>query len=263
MKLIKKRGDNLNFNDRILLNELKFNDTDDQIIDYIKLDMNRVINQSIQKTAEELFTVPNTIVRFAKKLGYKGISDLKFALRQEVEKLGIQKENSTIETHTLKNMPENIIRTLDVIDFLLVQKVARKMKEAKRVILIGIGDSTYFCEMLMKNLRCVGKSAEFFQHRHDIIYNVDNCDNKDLYIVISVSGESRTIVESVKIAKSRGAYIVSLTHFSENTLCKLSDLNLYYWAPPQIINNYNSTDRVGIMILLRSISEAFWKEYKL
>ncbi|NFI04217.1 hypothetical protein FC959_07335 [Clostridium botulinum] len=59
--------DNVNFEDRVLLNELKFTDTDDQIIEYIRENKEKILNQSIQETAEELFTVPNTIVRLSKK----------------------------------------------------------------------------------------------------------------------------------------------------------------------------------------------------
>lgn len=57
----------MNFEDRVLLNELKFTDTDDQIIEYIRENKEKILNQSIQETAEELFTVPNTIVRLSKK----------------------------------------------------------------------------------------------------------------------------------------------------------------------------------------------------
>ncbi|MDU6976065.1 MAG: MurR/RpiR family transcriptional regulator, partial [Clostridiales bacterium] len=70
----------MNFEERVLLNELRLTDTDDQVVDYIREDYNRFVNQSVQKVAEDLFTVPNTIVRLSKKLGYKGFSDLKFSL---------------------------------------------------------------------------------------------------------------------------------------------------------------------------------------
>lgn len=75
----------MNFEERVLLNELRLTDTDDQVVDYIREDYSRFVNQSVQKVAEDLFTVPNTIVRLSKKLGYKGFSDLKFSLRAELE----------------------------------------------------------------------------------------------------------------------------------------------------------------------------------
>ena len=249
----------MNFQDRVLLNELKFNDTDDQIIEYIRKNKNEFINQSIQKTAKELFTVPNTLVRFSKKLGYNGFSELKFGLRQDMDTEDIESEckNKILTT----DIPETILKTLELIDSETIDKVVRKIKDARKVMFLGIGDSIYFCEMFAKNIRCVGKRIEFFYHRHDMLYNVENCESKDVYIALSVSGESKDIIEAVEKAKARGSYIISITHLSENTLSKISDINLFFWGPKQIINNYNATDRVGIMLLIRIISERFWKEF--
>lgn len=249
----------MNFQDKILLNELKFNDTDDQIIDYIKDNKTSFVNQSIQKTAQALYTVPNTLVRFSRKLGYNGFSELKFALKQEMDIEDREKESKN-QIATTK-IPDTILKTLELIDSDTIDKVVRKIREARKVMFLGIGDSIYFCEMFAKNIRCVGKRVEFFHHRHDMLYNVENCDPKDIYIALSVSGESKEIIEAVEKAKERGAYIISVTHLSENTLSKLSDINLFFWGPKQIINKYNATDRVGIMVLIRMISERFWQEF--
>ncbi len=51
------------------LNEDKLNDTDDQIVEYIRKNREEIGDISIQAMAKGLYTVPNTIVRFAKKLG--------------------------------------------------------------------------------------------------------------------------------------------------------------------------------------------------
>lgn len=66
----------MKFEDRVILNELKFTDTDDQIIEYIRKNKVKILSQSIQDTAEQLYTVPNTIVRLSKKLGYNGFLEL-------------------------------------------------------------------------------------------------------------------------------------------------------------------------------------------
>lgn len=268
----------MKFEERVLLNELSLNDTDDQIIDYIRENTRVVVNQSIQKTAQELFTVPNSIMRLSRKLGYNGFSEMKFAIKQELNEEDINRQQNGSTKNIIKNelkeidkiseqlkgvhyFPENILRTLNLVNTSIVERSAKKISEAKSVKFLGIGDSIYFCEMFCKNLRCVGKKSEFFQHRHDMIYSVNNCDNKDLYIAISVSGESSQIIEAVEKAKKNGAYVISVTHFSDNSLSKLADINLFFWAPREDKNNYNATDRVGLMILIRILSEVFWEIY--
>ena len=56
----------MKFEERVQLNEDKLNDTDDQIVDYIRKNREGIGDISIQAMAEALYTVPNTIVRFAK-----------------------------------------------------------------------------------------------------------------------------------------------------------------------------------------------------
>ncbi|SHJ21986.1 transcriptional regulator, RpiR family [Clostridium cavendishii DSM 21758] len=246
----------MKFKERVLMYEDKLKDTDDQIVEYINNNTEEFLNQSIQKTAEILFTVPNTIVRFSKKLGYLSFSDLKHSLRDE------EKTISSKESFTEFTILNNINKTLELIDINIINKAAKKILESKNTFCIGAGDSIYFCEMFTKSLRCVGKRAEFFQHRHDMIYSMEKCESKDVIIVISVSGETKQLIEAVNKAKDRGAYVIALTHLSINSICELADINLHYWAPKISINNYNATDRVGIVIVTRLLSEAVWNELK-
>lgn len=241
----------MNFEDRVKLYEYKLNDTDDQIIDYIRANKKEVMTISIQKLSQKLFTVPNTIVRLSRKLGYEGFSELKLALKTE------QETNSIPNTE----LPDSIKKTYQVMDMNTIDKVCKKFQEAKNIYFYGIGDSVSFCEMMAKNLRCVGKKTEFFTHRHDLIYNAENIKPKDVVFVISVTGETNQIIEATNIAKERGAYIISITHFCKNSLVNLADISLYCWACKQKLNNYDITDRIGIMIVLRKLSEHFWKFY--
>jgi hypothetical protein len=73
----------MTFEERVQLNEDKLNDTDDQIVEYIRKNREEIGDISIQAMAKALYTVPNTIVRFAKKLGYRGFAEMKAALALE------------------------------------------------------------------------------------------------------------------------------------------------------------------------------------
>lgn len=241
----------MKFDDRILLYEYKLNDTDDMIIEYIKKDYNNVLNKSIQKIAEELFTVPNSIVRLSKKLGYKGFSELKYELKQQLD--GEIKSEQNIDVITY-----NINKTINLIDMENIDRVVKRIKTSRKVYVLGIGDSRFYCEMLVRNLRVVNIDVECFHYRHDMIFNSQKSTKNDLFIIISVSGESKDLIEAANIVKSNNSFIVSATHFQKNSLSNISDIKLYFWAPEVLVENYNVTDRIGIMILIRIISEKVW-----
>lgn len=253
--MVKSHGkeENMKFRERLIIHEDKLNDTDDQIAEYINQNQEKFCSQSIQKSAEILFTVPNTLVRFSKKLGYEGFSDMKHELKNE-------NSSFTIEGYKEEfNILDNITKTMDSVDIDAINKACRKILETRNTYCIGMGDSIYYTELLRNNLRCIGIKAEYFQHRHDMIYSMRNIESKDVVVVISVSGETPQLIEAVNTAKERGAYIISITNVSINTIAELSNINLHFFAHITEKNGYNTTDRVGILILIRLISETLWK----
>ncbi|WP_085061510.1 MurR/RpiR family transcriptional regulator [Clostridium butyricum] len=119
----------MKFEDRVILNELKFTDTDDQIIEYIRKNKDKVLSQSIQDTAEQLYTVPNTIVRLSRKLGYNGFSELKFELKKEQEG---RNSSSQIRFDSEEFISENIVKTMNMVDKEVIKKTIKKNKTIKK-----------------------------------------------------------------------------------------------------------------------------------
>lgn len=242
----------MNFEDRVLKYEFQLNDTDDEIIDYIRRHRNNIQNISIQKIANDLYTVPNSIMRLAKKLGYSGFSQLKILIQEEYQHQD--------QLHQLK-IPSNVIKTMELINYDILYDVTKKLIVAKKIHFIGVGDSLSFCEMMVRNMRCIEKRAECYQNYHDIDFEVKHCDKNDLIFIISASGENKRLIELAKDAKLREVTTISVTHFNKNPLSQIVDIPLYFYGEPRKVNGYNVDDRTGLMILLRELSEVFWRNY--
>ena len=82
-----------------------------------------------------------------------------------------------------------------------------------------------------------------------------------MLIVISARGENDRMLDLAREAKNIGMPVVSITHFYENRLAKEADFNLYFWGEDREVQGYNVTDRSGLMVLVRLLSEEFWQEY--
>ncbi len=246
----------MNFSERLSVHEFKLNDTDDEIADYMKNYKGDIIKLSIQKIAQDLFIAPNTIMRFSKKIGYSGFSELKYSLQNEIKPL---EDGATISGQLLSQLPSNIAKTLDIVDTAKIKKVAELMRKANCIIFAGVGDSGYFCEMLGNNLRCVEFKVQYYTQIHNMFFAVRHGMKEDLLLVISASGENNRLCELISEAKSRGMYTVSITHFCENPVANLADENLYFWGEFREVNGYNVTDRSGLMMIIRLLSEEFWR----
>ncbi|MGW9019010.1 MurR/RpiR family transcriptional regulator [Priestia megaterium] len=237
------------FEDRIQKFEYKLNDTDDQIIEYILKNKQEVVKLSIQRLAANLYTVPNSIIRLSKKLGYDGYSQLKNSLKEEVNEAKEAKEES---------LQFNIKRTFSLIDIEKIAIVVKMLYEAKRVLFFGVGDTALFCEMMVKNLKIAGKQSDFYIHRHEAIYGINELEKDDVLFLLSLSGETEQVLEMAELGKSKKIKIITLTHFNRNSLQKLGDVNLYCYAPKQMLKGHNVTDKTPLMIIVRTLSEYYW-----
>lgn len=249
----------MTFEQRAYEYEFQLNDTDDDVISYIRENRENIKNISIQKIASELYVAPNTIMRLAKKLGYSGFSELKFSIQRENQPLA--DEGKTIGSELLGSLPENIARTIDVIDEKELKRAIQAMHDAHCCIFAGVGDSSYFCEILGKNLRCLDVYVQYYTHIHDMIYAISHGNREDALIVISARGTNKRLLKLAEDAHNKGMKVISVTHFNENPLVELADIALYFWGENQVVQGYNVTDRSGLMVLVRLLSEEYWRHY--
>ena len=241
----------MNFEERVKQQEFKLNDTDDEIVDYIRTNRERIPNLSIQKVAQDLYIVPNAIMRLCRKLGYTGYSQLKILLQTE--------ERDGLIVDKLFN--QNIHKSIDLINYDTLKDVASKMYGCKIIHFIGVGDSLKYCEMMTNYMEVYDFRAKNYQTYREIEYRIQHASEKELLFIISASGRNSRINEWLKIAKKNGVTIISITHFGDNELSQLADIPIYFWGPEQRQNGYNVTDRCGLDIVLRELTELFWQMY--
>jgi DNA-binding MurR/RpiR family transcriptional regulator len=243
----------MRFEERVHKYEYKLNDTDDQIIEHIINNKQEAVTMSIQYLASKLYTVPNTITRLSKKLGYEGYSQMKISLKEEI--------------HTQQDLSEdclinNINKTIGLIDREKLAIVTKMIQEAHRVLFFGVGDTAPFCEIMVKNLKVVGKHAEYHFHRHDMVHEVNQLEVTDVLFLISLSGETPQVIDMAELAKQRGARLISLTHFDKNSLEHMSDAKLYCYSPKKTFNDFNITDKTPVLIVLQALAEFYWEASK-
>jgi DNA-binding MurR/RpiR family transcriptional regulator len=238
------------FEERVQKYEYKLNDTDDQIVEYIMKNKGEAVTFSIQYLAAKLYTVPNTITRLSKKLGYDGYSQMKNNLKEEIHTNLVDPENSLALT---------IHKTMDLIDQDKLSITAKMIQDANKVLFYAVGDTAPLCENMVKSLKLAGKPSSFYVHRHDVVHEINQLQATDLLFLISLSGETPQVLEMAELAKQRGVKIISLTHLDRNSLQQIADVNLYCYSPKKVLNGYNITDKTPVMIVLRALSELYWE----
>lgn len=246
----------MTFDERVRAVEDSLNETDDALLLYIRENREEILGLTIQKIASKLFIAPNSIMRFAKKLGYSGFAELKFSIQSE-----LHPKDATPGRQLMDMLPNNVVKTLDIIDPRQLELAADIIHRSNFCILAGVGDSTAYCELLGKNLRCVDCNVQYYTQIHDMIYAVEHAGPGGALVVISARGENPRLVELTKTAKKRDLRTISITHMKPNPLAAAAHCNLYFWGEHRTVQGYNVTDRIGLMLLIRLLSETYWKHY--
>jgi glucosamine--fructose-6-phosphate aminotransferase (isomerizing) len=115
-----------------------------------------------------------------------------------------------------------------------MEEYADRLKEIKRLILIGCGTSWHaglVGEYLFEDLARVPVEVEYaseFRYRNPVIYG------DDLIIAVSQSGETADSLAAMELAKRKGASVFGVCNVVGSSIPRLSDAGAYTHAGPEI-----------------------------
>lgn len=197
------------------------NDSDRLIWHYLSSNRKECSNLSINELADRCHVSRTTILRFSKKLRFKGYSELKMTLRQEEnEQAGptdamhrvVGVYNDEIK-RIIRQDCDRLFELFDRSKNLYVYSTGRIQSSAAHEI------TRIFLEagLLFYEVKGPAESRSLLR-----TLTADDC-----VIMISCSGESEEAVTFARTLNVHGVPTISMTLLQENKLARLSDYNLY------------------------------------
>lgn len=199
----------------------KFTDNEKHVCHYLSGHYEECIKKTIEEFAIDCHVSKTLLVRFAKKIGLSGYSELKARIKIE-----LQEKEESVEgllwtmTDSYHKMMNDLIQK-DLSTFF------KKLYSAERVFVYGSGSSQARAASEMKRIFLPVKEMISFTG-HDLFYALQKIATpKDLVIIISLSGESNIVVKLAKMLRVNQVETVSITGLRSNTLASLCGENLY------------------------------------
>ena len=235
----------------------QLNDNDLFIWNYISKNRVECERMTIDQLAYKCSVSRTTILRFAQKLSLKGYGELKVYLKLDNEKA----TENTNNLNSICNSYYDVIKRMREKD---CREICKNIDKAKCLYIYGIG-------MVQSSIRKEIKRT--FLSGNKVFYDVGNytearnvtrmVKEDDLCILISVSGENEDLLEIAKELKLKNVTILSITRLKENSLARISDLNLYITTA--IIDDFPSKTKyesVTAYFILIEILFMKYMEYK-
>ncbi len=177
--------------------------------------------KTVDEFAADCSVSKTMLIRFAKKLGLSGYSELKARIRIE------RREAQPNVDGLLQAMTDSYHKMMEDLVKKNLTKLFEKLFAANRVFVYGSGSSQARAASEMKRIFLPAKEM-IHLHGHDLLCTLKRfAKPEDLVMIISLSGESDMVVELAKALKVSNVPTVSITRQKSNTLASLCQENLY------------------------------------
>lgn len=211
----------------------QFSATEMRIAQFILDDPTEIPQLNTAELAEKTATSPSSVVRFARKIGLKGYTELQMELTrvESIDQRLYDEINPKDDTTTLKQklalrITHSITTTSESLSNENVDEVVTAIEKASHVIVYGLGASGLVAQDFVQKFGRVGKSTYFSADTHQLAVEIENQLPEPLFFVISHSGETKEAIKLAKIAKDRGLQVVTLTSNTTSRLYPLGDYHL-------------------------------------
>ncbi len=194
------------------------------VADYILKEKTNIKNINISILAEETGVSVGTITKVGKKLGYGNFVEMKLAIAK-LDTLEKDEYDGKFK-QIYEFYKETIDRSNQIINQKMLEQVVQKINTARTIHIYGIGSSGLTAMELQYRLARMGYKVRVDNEYHQMIMNSSVLSDQDLVIAISISGETKEIVEAIKVAKSRHCYTISFTGTEDSSVAKVSDFSV-------------------------------------
>lgn len=194
-----------------------------------------VKDMSITKLAENTGASTATITRFAKKVGVKNFVELKMKINLS-NNFNSDKKVDDLFLNITNYYKEVIDNSKKLVDKNKILNLVDKIKSAEKVYIYGIGSSGLTADEMRLRLLRMGFNVSSITDSHLMKINSAIISENELVIAISISGKTKEIVESLKIAQENGANTLLITSFENTEAEKYADLKV-------LIYNINFVDQ--------------------
>ena len=217
------------------MKQTDFSNAESALVEYILAKGTAIEPLTIKEIAEANYVHPSTLIRVAKKLGYKGWLELREEFLAEQTYLQTYFEdvdaNFPFQTNdglmTIANKIASLERTtiddtLSLLNHDELQKAKQLLLNAKQIKIFGSNANLLISQDFALKMRRIQKNVVMSQTMWEDAYEAFNSQEDTCAILISYTGENGFIMQIAKILQKQNIPIIALTSIGENTLASFS-----------------------------------------
>ncbi|MCD4853035.1 MurR/RpiR family transcriptional regulator [Arthrobacter sp. AK01] len=210
------------------------------VAELVLADPSRAAMMSIGDLAEQGGTSTTSVVRFYKKVGYRGYSDLRLDLARETARESLAHNVSAevyedintsdslrdIVSKIALNETMSIADTAQVLDVGKLAEAVDAISRSRKADIFGVGAGGLVCQDLQQKLHRIGVTSFSWSDPHGALASAALLDDDGVAVAISHSGTTVDTVDFLLAAKAAGATTIAITNHANSTLGRAADIVL-------------------------------------
>ncbi|WP_022666375.1 MurR/RpiR family transcriptional regulator [Desulfospira joergensenii] len=207
--------------------------SEQKVADLVFASPDFVMNASITDVSKRAGVSDPTVIRFCKKIGLKGVSELKLKLAASkpvmdaiLEDITPSDSIETIFTNIMGSVSEAVSNMDRGMDRALLDKAVNILAGAKRWEFYGMGGSGVVAHDAHHKFFRLGVPCVAYADSHMQVMSATQLDESAVVVVISHSGATKDIIESAEIARASGAKVLGILGKKASPLASHCDIPL-------------------------------------
>jgi len=234
----------------------QFHENDFHILKYILNNRSTCYKFNINELANKCNVSRSSVLRLAQKMGFSGYSEFRVFLKWEDE----EEESSQSYIGTLTHDLEATLKHLQDKNF---DEICEVIDKSDRIFVYGTGSAQL-------NAAHELQRAFIVQHRYlTIIHDetkfeviLPDLRPTDLMIIISLSGDTPTLIPKIQKLVAKGIPFISITNMKNNNLARMTPHNLYATTTSVPTNSGINYTSLASFFIVGEVLASQYLEYK-
>ncbi|GAA0360302.1 transcriptional regulator GenR [Alkalibacterium iburiense] len=208
------------------------------VLDYLEENIRKVPNQTVVKVAQESYTSQASINRACKLMGFKGFSELKYAIKEDLNMIDSKTNRHIRDTeYFLSKVNFNHSNEL----------IKRIYSKRNKILLFGLGASNVSAQYMTRQLLYLGIPAIIVSELQML-----KRFNDYSILILSNSGETQRCLQIIKEAKNLNMEILSITKKDSSVMSK-SDCSFYHDVPVDKMEGISREQQLHIILMINEV----------
>lgn len=234
-----------------LRNREAFTPTENAIATYLRENSREATNLSLNELSDALHASKSSIIRFCKKLGFKGHKELSVELAKELDAFTynnrqfdrsvpftVEDDFKSIAEKTYTLLSSALTDTWEDLDVDNLYRISKMMHERKNIFVYAGEDGYFLAKDFMNKLGSIGYPVYFKSSPGTNVQMASIQDNKSVAFFIYYDQYTEELVKVAQILNNRNIPIVTLTGPEKGPITKYAteSLTVSYFEPsPKVV----------------------------